>query len=209
MRHIVCGWYTPDYEGWAGGLKSNLRMLGESFDIVEAPKLPGGWERNAIRKPAQVMDAMERNPGATIVFLDVDCEVNDRLDRLASIRGDFAAHMRFRRRFKVRSGTMVFSPTPRARALVETWCDLSSRAPLGTMDQETLAQALFCIPGLAVENLPVTYCAVPSDGVDDPIIRHSFAHLDHSLMSAPRRWLNRVIGARNGGHNGRFHGADG
>jgi hypothetical protein len=55
---IVCGWFTPDYRVWADKLIASFDAAGAPHDIVERPKLPGGWEANTMAKPLAVRDAM-------------------------------------------------------------------------------------------------------------------------------------------------------
>src|SRR5262249_52148718 len=82
---IVCAYYTGDYRPWADLLISNLDFMRIPHDIVEVSKLPGGWEANTMAKPAQLLAAMDRHPGRTIIFLDVDCEVFGDLTPLSSM----------------------------------------------------------------------------------------------------------------------------
>lgn len=186
--YVVCGWYTPDYAIWAVQLRQNLDRLNEPHDFVPVNKSPGGWEANTMRKATQIRQAMHRNRGKIIVFLDVDCEVMEPLATLADIHGDIAVHMRckFGRsglpRVSVRSGTMVLRPTLLARTFVDTWADVSARAPKGCVDQRTLPMAMTLIPGLSVNNLDVRYCAVAGDQVKSPAILH-----DSASKALPKR----------------------
>jgi hypothetical protein len=173
--YIVAGWYTPDYKHWADRLIKNLDNLCELTDFVEVPKKDGGWEANTLRKPFQILDAMDRNPDRTIIFLDVDCVVRRQLFDLAQIPGDFGVHMRWRRNFKNRSGTMVIKPTAKACEMLARWARLNEEAPAGTVDQMTLPQAIMQTEGLSLTILETRYCAVAADALADPIILHDNA----------------------------------
>jgi hypothetical protein len=47
---------------WAVKLFASLDVVGAPHDIIERPKLPGGWEANTMAKPLAVRDAMARHP---------------------------------------------------------------------------------------------------------------------------------------------------
>ncbi|MGE0697461.1 MAG: hypothetical protein AB7O57_00025 [Hyphomicrobiaceae bacterium] len=68
-----------------------------------------------------------------------------------------------------------WQPTPRARAFVGCWRELSAGAPWGLVDQRTLMIAMTATPGLTVTNLPVCYCATAADHVTEPVIAHDRA----------------------------------
>jgi hypothetical protein len=127
---VVCGWFTPDYRKHWDTLRANLDEIGAPHDFKEVTKLGGGWEANVSRKALHALEAMERNPGKTILLLDVDCVVPggiEGLNELASVPGDVAFHFTARWntnrsarlvRYGPRSGTMVFKPTEEARQFV-------------------------------------------------------------------------------------------
>lgn len=181
LGYIVCGWYTPGYAHWAARLGASLDALGEPHDIVARDDLAGGWERNTLRKPYEILNAMSRHPRKTIVFLDVDCEARGSLADLASIEADIAMHMRCRYSagglpmLRARSGTLVLRPTALARAFVGNWYEASAEATCGSVDQRTLPLAIARTPGLTVGVLDVKYCATGSDKVIEPVILHDNA----------------------------------
>jgi hypothetical protein len=155
---IVCGWYTPDYRAWAAKLITSLDALAIPHDIVQVPKLPGGWEANTLAKPVQVLAAMDRHPDKVIVFLDVDCTVRGDLFPLALLRGDVAFRFRTRRkrgrggfRAGFLSGTLVIKPNAHARRFVEAWRDCPAR--YGDTDQTLLALALGTVEAVSIEPL--------------------------------------------------------
>lgn len=198
MSFVVCGWFTPDYRHWWNRLRKNLDTIGAHHDFVERRKADGGWEINTQRKPAEILAAIERHPGKTIIFLDVDCAVTGRLDdlaELAAIPGDVALYHRTKwRRSGIvgggpRTGTMVLRPTPKAREFVTQWCEASLQAPRYTVDQDSVKVALGRVPGLTVTYLDVRYCAVPADKCASPVILH-----DRASQKRPLRGMVRLFG---------------
>ena len=202
MTYVVCGWYTPDYAGWARRLEKNLNEIGHTHDFVEVAKAHGGWEANTMMKPLQIAAAMDRHPGETIVFLDVDCEVLKPLHDLAAIKGDVGVHMRAKAvkggiaRLSARSGTMVFKPTPAAYALVNKWASLCRAAPKGSVDQRTLPMAIAMTFGLSLDNLDVKFCAVANDKVAEPVILHDSASKETPKIHKLVRRAYAVLGVR-------------
>ncbi len=201
MSYIVCGWYTPDYKIWADKLRGNLNSFGEPHDIVAVDPMDGGWEANTMRKPGEISAAMMRHPDRTIIFIDVDCVVNRSLSRLAEIVGDVGMHMVAGRRARgygrlfARSGTMVLRPTKRAASFVTAWKRLSETAPDGYVDQHTLTEAIVHTPGLSVENIDVSWCAMAKDNAVDPAIYHCGASSAVAKMPAWRRAWNQWVAA--------------
>lgn len=201
--YVVCGWYTPDYKPWAEKLMASLDAVGAPHDIVEVEKISGGWERQTMRKPAQVLKAIDRHPTKTILFMDVDCRAMRPLDRIADIRGDIAFHIRASHRgkgptrFFGRSSVMVFRPTERARAFVQKWIDLGRNAPPGMVDQHTLPVAVAQTPHLLIEQLPEEYCAHIFDKVASPYIQHDNASREvRKIPKWVRYALLKVSGRR-------------
>jgi hypothetical protein len=193
--YIVCGWHTPSYAEYARGLVESLDALGEPHDIVAVRDLEGGWERQTMRKPHQIRAAMERHTRKTVVFMDVDCIVQQSLAPLADIRGDIAVHLMAGKRSRGygrlfgRSTTMVFRPTVKARELVFNWEMRCSRAPAGQVDQHTLTEAIATTPGLVLEHLDARWCAMDKDEVVNPAVIHSGAARNARKMPG---WLRAV-----------------
>jgi hypothetical protein len=180
--YVVCGWYTPDYKHHADRLAASLDKLGEPYSLIPVAKTPGGWEKNTLRKAAELHHAFARNPRKSIVFLDVDCEVLEPLDGLVeSVTADIALYPMAARsergtvRILYRSGTLVAHPTDATMEFIENWGRLSSEAPYGAVDQHTLSQAIAATPWLAVQSLPAVYCATPEDNCRGTVIRHGRA----------------------------------
>jgi hypothetical protein len=193
--YVVCGWYTPDYTRWWEKLKPTLEAVGAPHHFVEVEKEDIDWERQTLRKPSMVHQALK--------FHDVDCTVRGDLAPLAAIGGDFGVCSTVRlakqrwhvitNQLTVRSGTMVLKPTPRCRALVEQWILLCKTTPPYVHDQQVLALAMYQVPGLVLTNLGVPWCALPRDNCPDPVILHDQA----SKGSHATKWQRRIAYLRN------------
>lgn len=198
---IFVGWYTQDYQKWTQTLIANLDGHGLEHDFVRVERPDGGWERRTMIKADQVLRAMDRHPGQTLVLLDVDCTVTDKAQALAlaDLRGDVAFYLctKFGRRGKVRfscrTGTMVFKPTPAARRFVETWRKWSEIAPPYAVDQDSLIVSLGKTPGCVFEPLDVRYCATRNDRLVYPWILHDCASEGGDKISSIRRSISRLL----------------
>lgn len=200
---IVCGWYTPDYGHWVHPLRLRLDALGVSHDFVEVERRPGGWEANTLMKPGQIRVAMGRNPGKTILFLDVDCRIvgmAQDLCRVADISGDLGFYVRTRIRtnrqplFAPRSGTLVLKPTDATQAFVDAWIKLSAEAPRFVVDQTTFTLALGHVPGLTITVLPVEACSTPGDRTPGSVILHDRASVDAKRAGRLAKLTGRLWG---------------
>lgn len=208
---VVCAWYTPDYAHWADALKVGLDRHGERHDIVEVEKMAGGWERNTMRKPHQIMAAMKRHPTDTVIFLDVDCEVLESLAALAKIKGDIGLYFCAKvmrngvARINARSGTIVLRNTPAATRFVRKWMELGRRAPKGTVDQHTLPIAIAETPDLSVTMLDNRFCAIPCDKVINPVILHDNASRNTPKIPKFARVINRLFGRLEAAESSSIH----
>ena len=181
-RHdwLVCGWFTDDdvYRPLAEGLAASLDQAGAPYDLAATQKLAGGWEANTMAKPAHVLSAMDRHPGKTIVFLDVDCRiVGDLAPLVRGINSDLAIRFRSKARrnrtwMTPRSSTIVIRPTDAARQFVIAWRDASKNAGYGTIDQTTFITTLCRTPGVSFSSLALKWGAMADDNVSDPVIVH-------------------------------------
>jgi hypothetical protein len=200
MTYIVCGWHTPDYDPWLGPLRESLDRVGAPHDFVRVEKLAGGWERNTLRKPAMIIQAMRRHPSTTVIFLDVDALVHGPLDELADISTDIGLHMRMgldrlgKPRLGMRTGTMVVSPTDSTKIFLHRWAEISNEARRGMVDQNTLVMALARTPELSITNLSVAFCATAADGIQNPIIAHDRASAAATWSSRWARQVRRISG---------------
>lgn len=149
---IVCGWYTPDYLVWKSQLVMSLDRHGIPHDIIAVDRVGDDWAGETLRKASQLQDAMRRNSGKVIVFLDVDCLVTGDISPLADLSGDVAVYMQARvRRKGWHSGryamhaitrTIVVKPTAGSRAFVQTWVEHSEAAQFGDVDQTSFLTAM-------------------------------------------------------------------
>jgi hypothetical protein len=205
--YVVCGFFTPDYWKWPPHLLESLSEFEQPYDLVEVPKLPGGWEINTMRKAMQILAAMDRHPDQVIIWIDVDCTVHGDLSPLAEIRGDvaFRMHSQFRQnhkctRFRAQSGTMVFRPTAQARQFVENWRQASEAAAYGEIDQSSQVVAMARSKGTAFEPLDHRYCSNPPEkGMPGAVIQHASAAVEHPKVKGWRRFVGRRLGWKSTG----------
>jgi hypothetical protein len=178
--YIVCGWYTPDYAPYYNELFLSLEANRIPHDFVRVSPRQGSWEKCTLRKANEVFDAMTRHPDKTIIFLDVDCVVRAPLVPLVALPGDIGlcisgkADSKGRQKIRVRAGTMVIRPTPRAHEFVRLWLAKSQNAPRRATDQTTIAMAMH-IHGLNVSVIGKEWCAIPADNLAKPKILHESA----------------------------------
>lgn len=180
MAFVVCGWYMPDYAHRARDLTASLDAVGSPHDFVEAERVEGGWAKNVSVKPLHILAAMERHPGKTVVFSDVDCVARHSMQPFADLNCDIAVHMRSKMlrngwpRWMTRTTVVVVAPTPAARQCIEAWEKLAS---VGFNDQRTFPVAIARTSGVSVVNLPLSYCAMANEH-PDPILLHDHASKD-------------------------------
>lgn len=158
---IACGWYTPDYKDWFLDLEVSLITHGAPYDFQAVSKVEGGWERNTCRKAGFVLDALDRYPSKTVIFLDVDCVVTGDLGALVGLLCDVALDFhinRKRRRINLipATGHMILNPTTKMRDLIEAWARVSENPEFGLNDQETLTLAMDKVEGLCLMNIGKT-----------------------------------------------------
>jgi hypothetical protein len=189
--YVVAGWFTPDYRHYLAGLIADLTLGGHPYFFEALEKNPSGWAANTRMKAAAILRAMDRHPGVKLIWLDVDCRVIGDISPLLAIESDFAAHFKSRQmklanyryageyRAVVHpwSGTMVVSPTSRARKLIEAWRDAETDAIPLDPDETTLGLALARVPGLTVTFLHHNFCSSPGHTAPNAIIQHSSARL--------------------------------
>lgn len=198
MSWIVCGWYTPDYEHWFRKLELSLIEHGAPYDFQAVPKIAGGWERNTCRKAGFVLDALDRHPGKTVIFLDVDCVVTGSLGPLADLPCDIAlnfAVLRKKRRINLvpLTGHIVINQTPKARALMEAWARASDDPEFGLQDQETLTLAMGEVDGAEGARIMRTSAA--------GIIAHENASATAHKVNGRQRIKRKVLSVLNFGRH--------
>jgi hypothetical protein len=156
--YIVAGWFTPDYEKWFRRLEATLIEWNAPYDFTKVPKAPGGWEANTRLKPRLILDAMDRYPGKTLIWVDVDSLCVSAPAQLVGLPCDVAIRLHaWRTRHRVtmmaRAGTLIFNPTENARLLAEAWAVEADSAQYGDHDEIGLTLAIDKVEGLVIMHL--------------------------------------------------------
>ncbi len=157
---VVCGWFTddPTYRPLAEQLAASLDAVGAPYDLIAVSKLTGGWESNTLAKAGQALAALNRHPGKTIIFIDVDHITTSDVSWLAQSPGDVAMQMVARRR---RNGSarlapsaqvMVFKPNEAARRFIEAWINFGREAAPGDTSEAFLTLAC-TVPNVSISSL--------------------------------------------------------
>ena len=200
VNYIVAGFYTPDYARWWGKLRENLDFWSQPHDFAIVEKAAGGWEVNTRLKAPQVLAAMDRHPGKTVIFIDVDCEVRGDLSELArTTKGDIGIHFHIKLRSKgarlrPRCGTLVVRPTPAARRFVEAWIEHCIKARIGDNDQTCFILAMHSTNGITIEPLDSRWCVVPDGPTpENAVIVHDSASLSVKRMSRLTQLTKRLF----------------
>ncbi|MBO0765692.1 MAG: hypothetical protein J2P50_14045 [Hyphomicrobiaceae bacterium] len=161
---IVCGWFTDDpvYKAFAEQLAASLDRVGAPHDLACVQGDARGWEANTLQKPAHMLAAIDRHPGRTIIFMDVDFTATGDLSWLAYgyARADISLQIRVRRQrsgstqLNVSSQVIVLRPTPLAREFVASWCQNSRASRVyGDTDEATLKLTLGTLGGWTITRL--------------------------------------------------------
>jgi hypothetical protein len=161
MTPLYISFFTPSYESEAKAMERSCREFGLATDVRALPSL-GDWTRNCGQKPVFIREMMKEYEGWPLVWLDADARVRQYPELFDNQWADFAAH--WRHGSELLSGTMYFGPTPKARELVEVWCEAQAMTP-DDWDQRVLSQVieLRAVPGLVIRHLPAQYTAVWDD----------------------------------------------
>jgi hypothetical protein len=175
---IVCGCCAAGAAYRAFPLRRRLDSLRTLHDLVAVDPHPGRAAPVPCR-PLQIRDAMDRHPGRTILFLDIDCQIvgtRDDLARAADIEGDIAFHARTHAYPDGKVGivphpeTLVLRPTAKARVFISAWIESWERAAPSGSEQDTLTSALARVPELSVTLLGAEFCAAKQDSHPLPVI---------------------------------------
>jgi hypothetical protein len=184
LPYIVSGWYTPDYERWFRRSEASLIEHGAPFDFLAVPKAPGGWEANTRLKPRLILDAMHRQRGKSIAWIDVDALCVGDVSQLVGLPCDVAIRLdgwrtRHRVSLMARAGTIVFNPTENARRLAEACAAGADCARYGDHDEIGLTLAVGTVEGLVLMRL---------GELGLKVIQHDNASADHKKI---KRWDRR------------------
>jgi hypothetical protein len=109
-------------------------------------------------KARLILDAMDRHPGKTIKWCDVDAVCIADPAQLTGFPCDVAIRLHaWRTRHRVtlmpRAGTIVWNPTPKARQLALAWANESDHARYGDHDEIGLTLASDKVEGLVIMHL--------------------------------------------------------
>jgi hypothetical protein len=168
---VIVSYWTRGtaYEAEAREMEETARTCGFATDVRGVPNL-GDWTLNCGMKPAYIRDRMQDHPGRPIVWLDADARIRRYPQLFNELAVDFAAH--WRHGAELLSGTLWFNATPRARALVEAWCEAQLREP-GKWDQVVLQNVITSsVPGLVIQHLPSEYTCIFDGDMGEPVIEH-------------------------------------
>jgi hypothetical protein len=164
---VVCSHFDPGREAhYAVQLTGDLQAHGHEWDITQV--------RTPTNKAWEIMRAMDRHPGSTIVYLDVDARVVATLDELPTlVRGDIGLVFRMFRnrraprltppRFAARTGLVVAQQTPGARRFLATW-DRLLRLRFG-IDWNPAGIAMWQATDVSFSMLPVRFAATRADSL--------------------------------------------
>lgn len=194
-RHVVVGFFTPNYRPLAEAFAANLKAHSQPFHLYAVPAV-SRWERATLMKPEIVLRAMEHYPDRTVILMDVDCTMHSDLSAMADGPCAVALHMRAWRQARVfpyacaSSRLIAFRPYPKAKELAERWMELNA-AHGARNDESTLTVAISRTMGLTIEMIPAV--AGPGERTFDrhTLVTHKSAHA--SVIGRPNRRINRAL----------------
>jgi putative hemolysin len=174
---LVVSYYTPLYKPFADRLKASCKRFGIRPRIKEW-KDRGSWEENCAGKGGFVAN-MLREHGEHVLWLDADCELQRPIDELEAMaeNHDIGVCEFIRqtddRKFRLRSGTVLFCNTPDGQRLADRWAELCAADPK-TWDQEHLFTVLedAQASGARIAWIPRSFCFIfdENDPIPDPHI---------------------------------------
>jgi len=204
VSYIACGYYTPGYRPWWGSLRESLDKHSQPHDYVEIAAA-NRWEATTLAKPGQILAAMDRHPGKTIIWTDVDCTVHGDLSPLVSIPGDIGLRYYVKRRrgraayIRAAAGTIVVKPSVRARGFIYRWHSLCTTAPRGDDDEAVLARTIATTPCVAISQLAPEWCTFGGEYAVESVIIHDYASRDARKISKLGRVFYRQLAKIQGG----------
>jgi hypothetical protein len=189
---IVRGWFTDDpvYRSLAQQLAASLERVGAPYHLACVPKAPRGWEANTMQKPVQALAALDRHPGRTVVFMDVDFTATGDLCWLADTNADITLQMGVKRRrsgltqMGISSRVVVMRPTPPARDFVTTWCRHSTTSRVfGDTDEATLKLTMGTTHGWLIG-------AIDKDRLHGCLTHHWASRMGTRMLGPIREMVN-------------------
>lgn len=205
-RWFATGFFTPEYRPKAEALAASLRRYEAPFWFT-AVERTGDWNSQTKRKPSVALQAMDAHPHATILLMDVDCELQGSLDPLMDgfcPAADVAcyASTRYknpgrRQRFAMSSRVMLLRPNPRTSTFLKVWDTACRSRPWVHGDEPNIIYALAHTNGITFANLPLEYAARDGDNPSAVIIHRSAAkEFGYSYRRSWKTWLPAVSFAR-------------
>ena len=187
---------------WIAPLLESLNRYGQPHDFRLAAKMAAGWEFNTLAKPLHILAALDRNPGKTIIFLDVDCVVRGDLSPFANLHGDIALNITVQKQrgrgiwMRARAGTLVIKANSRARRFIEAWRDQCASATFGEDDETALSRTIIAYGDVTIQQLDRKWRSLAGDKAPDAIIIHDSASRSLPKVRSAVIWISRLMGRR-------------
>ncbi len=178
---IVTSFYTKEtgYELEAKKLARSLQNFKLDYEIVGIVDRKN-WQLNIRYKPVLITKMLQKYYPRPVLYVDADAIFCKFPELLQTLDADIALHKVHwssygrDRADELLGGTVYFKSTPRAKEILERWCQLCETTPLSIWDQKILQDII----GDNFYNLPPEYCTIfDSMGciVKDPVILHTQA----------------------------------
>jgi len=194
-RHLVVGFFTPNYRRLAEAFAANLKTHRQPFHLYAVPAVTR-WEDATLKKPEIVLRAMADYPERTLILMDVDCTLHADISELADDAGDITLNVKAWRQARVfphacaSSRMIAFRPTPKARELAERWKRFNSEYGARN-DEASLTLALSRTMGLTITTMPGVAGADEAVFERHPCVTHDSAHT--SIIGRPNRTFSRSL----------------
>lgn len=194
-RHLVVGFFTPNYRPLAEAFSENLAQHRQPFHLYAVPSVER-WEHATLMKPEIALRAMDDYPDRTIILSDVDCTIHGCLSEMALCEGDVSLHVRTWLKGRTcpypyacaSSRLVAFHPTLKARELAERWRDTIKHTN-SKNDEACLTIALSRTMGLTMTTIPSAAGMNERAFDPHPLVTHESAHT--SVVGRSGRPLTR------------------
>jgi hypothetical protein len=153
-KPVICTAYTrgTNYEREYLPLQHAAAAMGFEFKAYDYATL-GSWHANCCAKPANILRALDDNPGRDVLFLDCDARLRQWPTLLTGTPGDFGYTVfdwanvpGSTRQGKETSSAVIYcSQHKGVRRILTDWnaaCKANAATPRGNGDQEYLAAAI-------------------------------------------------------------------
>lgn len=207
-RHIVVGFFTPNYKTLAETFSRNLTEFQQPHHLYAVESV-SKWHHATLMKPEIVLRAMSDYPDRTVILSDVDCTVHGCLADMASDDGDVSLHVRAWTQDRVypyacaSSRLVAFQPTLKARELAKRWCEINESTQ-SRNDESCLTMALWRTMGLTITTIPAVSGADERAFDRHPLVTHESAHTSvvgrhpRPLARGLKRWKRAAVKAITG-----------